>query len=266
MALSYYSRDDIAQAMVKASEGREVAVRYGDKGFGKRPDMLKYPAEIKEFAKQGVTSFHVSEERWKDPLAISAQLKQQELADLRAGWDLVIDIDSKDWQISRIASHLVVQALQAHGITCLSAKFSGNKGFHIAVPFESFPPTVLGVETRLQFPAFPRRVAQYLVDYIKDKYITIGTDKITFANSYSLSIEDLTRITEKPIYLECQSCLKEVGKKTEQTKTDFACPRCEHIATTTEEIDYLSCEKCGAIMEKMPRKGKQTLLPVMRLN
>ena len=50
--LRHYKRPDIQKAMVEAAKDREVAIRYGDKGFGKRPDTLSYPKDVIEFAKQ----------------------------------------------------------------------------------------------------------------------------------------------------------------------------------------------------------------------
>ena len=58
--LRYYKRPEIQQAIVDLASDREVAVRFGEHGYGKRPDILTYPSEILEFAKQGVTSFHIS--------------------------------------------------------------------------------------------------------------------------------------------------------------------------------------------------------------
>ena len=50
-------------------------------------------------------------------------------------------------------------------ITC---KFSGNKGFHIAVPFESFPKTIGGTLSKELFPEAPRRIATYIKHIIKN--------------------------------------------------------------------------------------------------
>ena len=63
---------------------------------------------------------------------------------LRKGWDLVIDIDCPYWPYSKIIADLVVKALRHHHISAISAKFSGNKGFHIGVPFEAFPQKIAG--------------------------------------------------------------------------------------------------------------------------
>ncbi|MBW3011331.1 hypothetical protein KY326_03870, partial [Candidatus Woesearchaeota archaeon] len=46
-------------------------------------------------------------------------------------------------------------------------KFSGRAGFHLFIPFESFPKTISGNETRKMFPEAARIVAEYLSEMIK---------------------------------------------------------------------------------------------------
>ncbi len=166
--LKHYKRDDVQQAIIDNSFNREIAVKYGD-DFGKRPDTLQYGSDIIEAVKNGATSFHASEELWSNPLQLSPNLGRKDLDDLRIGWDLVLDIDCKYFEYSKFTAHLAVEALKYHGIKSIFCKYSGNNGFHIAVPFESFPKNVIGKETRLLFPESPKRIALYLGDFIKDK-------------------------------------------------------------------------------------------------
>ena len=166
--LKHYKRKDIQEAIIENSKDREVAVKFGDKGFGSRPDVLQYPQDILELAKQGATSFHASEELWKRPLQLEPTLKRKDLDDLRIGWDLVLDIDCPFIEYSKIGAYLLVQALRYHNIKSVSCKFSGNKGFHIGVPFEAFPSIVHDKEARLLFPDGPRKIALYLGEMIKE--------------------------------------------------------------------------------------------------
>lgn len=46
---------------------------------------------------------------------------------------------------------------------------SGNKGFHIAVPWEAFPKSVMGEETEDLFPEAPKKIAHYIKERIKKK-------------------------------------------------------------------------------------------------
>jgi hypothetical protein len=164
--LSFYKRTDIQDELVRQAKDKEVAFRF-DEIFGKRPEMLNYPNDVIELAKQRVTSFHCSEELWKNPLQLSPALKKEELDNLRKGWDLVLDIDCKFFEYSRIAAHYAIQALRQSNVKSITAKFSGNKGFHIAVPFEAFPKKVGSADIVDMFPEAPRRIAAYITEMIR---------------------------------------------------------------------------------------------------
>ncbi|MBM3199451.1 hypothetical protein FJZ53_00845 [Candidatus Woesearchaeota archaeon] len=166
--LQFYCRKDVQKRILEAAKDREVAFKFGDKGFGKRPDILQFEGDIFEMAKQGVTSFHVSEERWSNPLDLSTGMNKKQLDDLRTGWDLIIDVDCKFFEYSRVVTGLVVEALRFHDIEDFSLKFSGNKGFHVGIPFESFPEKVNNIPTVSLFPDGPRVIAAYLKELIND--------------------------------------------------------------------------------------------------
>ena len=167
--LKYYKRDDIEDAILKAAEHREIAVRYGDSGFGKRPDTLTYKDDILSFAQKRVTSFHSSEELWSNPLLLGPDISKEDLANLRIGWDLVFDIDCHFFDYSKLAASIIIDILKKYNIHSFTLKYSGNKGFHVGVPFEAFPKMVQGVETRLLFPEAPRRIATYIKFLVKEK-------------------------------------------------------------------------------------------------
>lgn len=166
--LKHYKREDVQRAIVDCADNKEIAVKFGDRGFGKRPDVLKYPRDVLEFAKKGATSFHCSEELWTNPLSIVTGMKPKELNELRKGWDLVLDIDCPELEYSKLAGFLLVEALKHYDVKDISVKFSGNHGFHIAVPFESFPDTVVNTPLKDLFPEGPKRVAIFLQEKIRD--------------------------------------------------------------------------------------------------
>ena len=122
--LKFYSRKDIQKEIIKLSKNREVAVNFGEKGYGKRPDTLEYENDILELAKQGATSFHVSLERFKDPLKLKTGMSQKELEGLRTGFDIIIDLDTKIFEISKICAYLIIEALKFHNVKNISVKFS----------------------------------------------------------------------------------------------------------------------------------------------
>ena len=166
--LKFYSRKDIQKEIIKLSKNREVAVNFGEKGYGKRPDTLEYENDILELAKQGATSFHVSLERFKDPLKLKTGMSQKELEGLRTGFDIIIDLDTKIFEISKICAYLIIEALKFHNVKNISVKFSGNNGMHIGIPFESFPSRVNNKETKTLFPDGIKVVNYYLKNFIKD--------------------------------------------------------------------------------------------------
>jgi DNA primase catalytic subunit len=166
----YYSRPDIQRAIFDFSRNRETIPKYFE-GFGKRPDCLQYPSEIFELAKKGATSFHCSEELWEDSLKISTNLNEKQLNQMRKGWDLLIDIDSKYLDYSKVMAELVIKIFNFYGIKNIGIKFSGSKGFHIIVPWKAFPNEINGIKTSDMFPKYPRIIIKYLMERIKPELI-----------------------------------------------------------------------------------------------
>lgn len=163
--LKYYSRQDVQAAIAGASKGREVVGQKRDGTYMKRPDIILYPRDVLERVKKGAATFHCSVERWSQPLAI----KHDNLDELRAGWDLIIDIDSKaKLEHGRAAAVVVVDFLKDYGITP-TLKFSGRRGFHIAVASEAFPPEVDFRPVAKRYPEVPQAMAQFVKEGCKEK-------------------------------------------------------------------------------------------------
>lgn len=169
--LSYYSRPEIKKEIVFNAQNREVAVRYGDGGFGKRPDMIQFDNDVLDLVRKGASSFHISEEHWVDALKLKPGMTKKELDDIRNGWDLVLDIDCENLEDSKIIAFYLIEAIKFHDVNYISVKYSGNKGFHIAVPFKSFPKVVNSIEVKKLFPEGPKIITEYLIDMIKKPII-----------------------------------------------------------------------------------------------
>lgn len=139
--IKYYSRKDVTEAMLEIAKDREVIPRYMDGGYGKRPQTLGYAAEVKEAVMNGAVSFHTSVERWRNPMMLSQEMSRRQMDEIRIGWDLLIDVDNKtkDLEFSKICASLLLEALDFHGIKNYGVKFSGGSGWHIVVPYETFP-------------------------------------------------------------------------------------------------------------------------------
>ncbi len=194
--LKHYKQPHIQQALVNEAGNKEIAVSYGGTGYGKRPDMLKYPGDVLEMVKQGATSFHCSEELWNNPLQVTTGMKPEELSELRIGWDLLLDIDCPELEYSKIAGDLLVHALKHEGIVNPAVKFSGNHGFHIGVPWEAFPPTINGTPTKNLFPDGPRRIAAYLQykigEHLQKKLLQMATPT-QLAEKTGKTLQEITK-------------------------------------------------------------------------
>lgn len=214
----YYSDKRVQEALLKTSKNREIAARFND-NFGKRPDILQFESDVLEFVKKGATSFHFSEEHWSNPLLLKSGMTKNQLDSLRVGWDLILDIDGP-LEFSKITANFISEALQFHDVENFTVKYSGNKGFHIAVPFNAFPEKVDNKNTRDLFPEGPRIIASYLKEMIKD----VLTAKLM----ENYSVENILEIT----------------KKQKEDILHNICPKCDIIIEEKNKIEY-KCEKCS---------------------
>ena len=178
----YYSKPEVQKAMFEFSKNREICPRYFE-SFGKRPDSFQYRSDIFELVKKGATSFNCSEELWKEPLEISSDMTREQYNKLRIGWDLILDIDSKYIDYSKIAAKLIIRVLKFHKIKNFGVKFSGSKGFHIIVPWKAFPKEFQGKKTSDMFPEYPRILLKYINEKIK-KLLIKEVTKLTTENKY----------------------------------------------------------------------------------
>ena len=261
--LKFYKRKDIQLAIVEHAKNKEIGMRYNDK-FGKRPDILSYPKDVLELALNGVTSFHCSEELWHNPLSISSELKKTELEQLRSGWDIVLDIDCPDWEFSKLTTYLFIKALQDNHVQNISCKFSGNKGFHIGVPFEAFPSEIAQKKVKDLFPELPRKISEYLLNFITENYIKIKNDTIIFDNNHQFTLTQLKEKFGDKEFLKrkCAECKKNIKQQKLQT-TQFICPKCDRSYQQNQqngqEQEYFKCEKCNILTEKI--ENNTTLCP-----
>lgn len=163
----YYSRKEVQKELIRLAKDREVQAWFGE-FRGRRPEVVNFEGDINDLIKQGMTSFHISEERWKDPTILEAGIGKKDLDNLRIGWDLLLDLDSKNLEFSFIAGELIIEALKFHNIKNHSLKYSGNRGLHIAIPFEAFPKEVNNVNIKDYFPEGIRIIAGYLKNMIQE--------------------------------------------------------------------------------------------------
>jgi len=193
----YYSRKDVQEAILEVAKNREVVGVFSNRNFGKRPNVLMYPNDILEMVKEGVVSFHGSVERWSNPMSLEPGMIKQELDKLRIGWDLIIDPDCTDFELAKLATKIIVDALKDHGINNYSIKLTGGDSFHIGIPFEAFPEKVNFKKTEKQYPELPQKIIEYLKDYVKER---LKEEALALDNPLSIAErlgKSITEITDK---------------------------------------------------------------------
>lgn len=253
----YYTNPSIQKAILEFSRNREVVPRYMV-GFGKRPDIIQYENDIVNLVKKGATSFHVSEEIWENPLDIESDMKREELDEMRAAWDLLIDIDSPYLDCSKIAAKLIISALEHHGIKNFGIKFSGSKGFHIIVPSKAFPENFEGKETKMMFPEWPRAISEYLMEFIRKEY-NLEAGKILSGKAMELA--GLKKTDSNVVrcrcgreakrgfvaVFKCPICGMEVNRRDIKiTKRRLKCLSnvCAGVLEVKDKKEYYFCEYC----------------------
>jgi DNA-directed RNA polymerase subunit RPC12/RpoP len=258
IAQAYYSRADVRKAMLDFSKNRECVPRYFE-GFGKRPDSFQFESDIMEFARRGATSFHSSEEIWKDPIELLTGMREAELNALRIGWDLLIDLDCKYPEYSKKAASSIIQALKSCGVDNIGLKFSGSKGFHILVPWKAFPQELSGKKTCEMFPEWPRRICAYL----KEKSRVFLEKEMSTEDSTSLAkfkrgvrCETCKNLSEEgsQILYVCSSCKTKLENMSDvfKRKRIIRCPNCSKEMLELSRSKFFVCNRCNKNSKNYP--------------
>ena len=257
----YYSRPDIQEIIFEFSKNREISPRYFE-GFGKRPDSLQFKGDVLSLAKKGATSFHCSEELWEDPLKIETGMSKTAADEIRIGWDLLIDIDCKWFDYSKLATKSIIESFRQHGIKNIGVKFSGNKGFHILIPWKAFPKKVNDIEIKNLFPELPRTLIAYIRNYSEK----IMKEKLpeNFHEQFKKTgikkgikcikcgeIADSYEETE----LFCSFCKTgEIKKIYSDEEKIFKCPECKREMERVSSKKVYHCPRCDITSKFDPKK------------
>ena len=268
IALSYYSRKDILTYIFEFSKNREVSPRYFE-GFGKRPDSFQYPNDIISLVKNGATSFHCSEELWKEPLEISTELSEEQLNELRNGWDLVIDIDCKWIEYSKKAAQAIIQALEFRGVNNIGIKFSGNKGFHIIIPWSAFPEELNEIKTKDMFPEWPRIIINYLISLsrpiLEDKIKDSAHEFKDLKDYTGIKCENCNNLAQEAfqITLRCDNNHSphiETFILSQREYKKKKCPICNKELKEISKNKFYRCNRCRLDSLKNPENFKQGII------
>jgi len=166
--LKYYSKPEIQNEILSTVKDREVVGSLKDGSYLKRPDTLIYPKDLIERVKRGVVTFHCSVERWFQPMQLSSTLTQKELDNLRKDFDFIMDIDSKvKLEHATIAARVVYDFLRDLGIRA-TVKYSGSRGFHLAISTDAFPGSIDFKKTSKRYPEIPQILADFIREKIRD--------------------------------------------------------------------------------------------------
>ena len=264
----YYSRQDVLKEIFKFSKKREIAPSFMMKHFGKRPDSFQYVGDIFELVKKGATSFHCSEELWENPLDLTTGMNQEQLNDLRIGWDLLIDIDCKWIDYSKKAAEAIINVFKNHEIENIGIKFSGSKGFHIILPWKSFPKEIGGEQTKNLFPELPRKLLAYIGFRANSEIQKLLTEE---------EIKQLTKKTNIKKGIKCNNCQnvaeeytleehlcskchrKELRRVIPGDKKKYKCPDCGIPFDIKSSRKIYECKKCNISSKENPSNFSKTL-------
>ncbi len=167
---AHYS-GEIASEIARIAQDKEIAVEYDKGKFGQRPMIINYPGDVSSLARAGVKAFHCSVETWRNPMELKTEVSKEFLDSLRTGWDYLIDIDSNaGLEFARKAALVFADELEHHyGISGFYTKFSGRRGFHMIVPFETFPMDIGGTPAEQTYPELPRKLTDHLKSLCREK-------------------------------------------------------------------------------------------------
>ena len=182
----YYLRRDVIKEFVRISKDREVQAWFKDMP-GKRPDIINLEGDVLDYVNKGMSSLHLSTERWNDPLRLKTGMTKKDLDELRKGWDYIIDIDCKVLEYSKIAAFYILDLFKFYNIKGVSLKFSGGTGFHIGLCFESFPSEVNNIKIKNLFPDGLHILVSYMKNMIKE-HVTKDLLKLNSINEIALKI------------------------------------------------------------------------------
>jgi len=183
----YYARDDVNSALLSLARDRETVGVFRNGSFDTRPNVILTRNDILLMARGGVLEFHCSLERWSNVMS----LRSDNYESLRSGWDLVLDLDCKDVEHGKTAAIVLMQALRKHDVKRFYIKFTGNRGFHVALPWDSMPKQLNYSDTAGMYPALARSIAAYLRERIAE-----DLEKALLAK---WSPEKLATATGKPV-------------------------------------------------------------------
>ncbi|MEA3414167.1 MAG: hypothetical protein U9Q99_01430 [Nanoarchaeota archaeon] len=263
----YYSKPEVQEILFNFGKNREISPRYFE-GFGTRPDNFQFKGDVFSLVKKGATSFHCSEELWEDALKIETGMDEKQANEIRIGWDLLIDIDCKWFDFSKLALKSILQTFKDHGIKNYGIKFSGSKGWHVLIPWKAFPKDINGVQTKDLFPELPRKVVGYIRQYSEKimKELLPSDFNKQFKNveiKKGIKCKKCGEVAQVYDQVEfyCKFCkVGEIRKIDFDAKNmKFKCPECTRDLEEINKKEIFHCQKCDITSEKNKNNFTETI-------
>jgi hypothetical protein len=272
----YQNNKEILEDMVKISQNREVGYLLSNNSFGHRPSKIETEDDIINYIKKGAISFHISLERWIDLNILSEKVSKKDLNEYRLGWDFIIDIDTKSLDLSKITARIIFDYLKEKNIKPIYIKYSGGKGFHIAIPWEIFPETIniykkdniVEEETRKLFPDLARILALYISKEIEEKLKKVillkfsedelkeyGVNDIEKFNPYDIIEIDTILISSRHLI----RCLYSINEKTGNLSIPIKENYIEKLNPEDSNINNYSYEGIPYLTEDLERRESKEL-------
>ena len=130
-------------------------------------------------------------------MQLKSEIPKQEMDDLRKGFDFIIDIDAKaKLKHAQVAAIKVYEFLQSFGITP-TVKFSGSRGFHLAVSGNAFPSKIDFKDISQKYPDVPQTIANFIRERIRDELL----EDFTFKGGLKEDCQEFIKDFDRPVAL-----------------------------------------------------------------
>lgn len=261
----YKKNKEILEDIVKFSENREIGYLLKNGSFGPRPSAIQNETDVLKYLEKGAISLHASVERWININLLKEKTSKKDLDENRLGWDLIIDIDSDNVDISKVAAKAIIETLREYNIEKIYVKYSGGKGFHIAIPWEIFPKTVeierkgefIEEETRKLFPDIARDIALYISNKIENKLEKELKLKynLNFNNPFELIEIDTIAISSRHLI----RCIYSINEKTGMLSIPIDYKKIEKFDPSIAKIENFIYEGIPFLTEDIEEKESNGL-------